>query len=148
MCSCEMGSAERLPAFEQSKGCSVWTASSAAGVFFARDRLSAGFAPDSGLLVLRPVTEAASGFFVALFLDATFDETAFFSLSDFFSFGIRKYGLEFAQIGVNGVAGTGDFSQDNAPRLVTVEGAGRFCISEQAGATVRKNQSPRFVRLE
>jgi hypothetical protein len=100
-----MGSAERLPAFAQSKGCSVWTASSATGVFLVRGRLSAGVALDSDLAVLRLVTEAAFVCFVALSLDAASDVEAFLSLSDFFSFGIRKYGSEFAQFGGNGVAG-------------------------------------------
>jgi len=93
-----------------------------------RGRLSAGFALDSDLAVLRLVTEAALASFNVLFLDAAFDVAAFFSLSDFFSFGIRKYGLEFAQIGGNGVAGRLHPSQGDLPRLVTVEGAERSLL--------------------
>jgi len=126
MCSCEIGAVVGLPDCVESDGCSAWLASCAVGSFFARVRLNAGFNSGSGLAVLCSAAAVDLVPLVAFFLDAVFDSMAFFSLSDFCSFGIRKYGLEFAQIGGSGVAGCGHLSQVGRARLVAV-GDARKC---------------------
>jgi hypothetical protein len=86
---------------------------------------------------------------VAFFLDAVFDSMAFFSLSDFCSFGIRKYGLEFAQIGGSGVAGWPHLTQARRARLVAVEKA-RKCskTGAQRGAPAGENPSLEVVAFK
>ena len=142
MCSCEIGAVVGLPDCVESDGCSAWLASCAVGSFFARVRLSAGFNLGSGLAVLCSAAAVDLIPLVAFFLDAGFDSTAFFSLSDFCSFGIRKYGLEFAQIGGSGVAGWSHLTQAGRARLVAVDKA-RKCskTNAQPGAPAGENLS-------
>ena len=90
MWSCEIGSVVGLLGCVESNGFSGWLASCAGGSFFARVRLSAGFNSGLGLAVLCSAAAVVLVRLVAFFLDAGFASVAFFSLSDFFSIGIRK----------------------------------------------------------
>ena len=131
MCSCEIRSGVWLSDCVESGDCAAWPASFVARFFLTRVRVSAGFEAGLGLAVRIPAAAAVVVPLAEIFSDLDFDSTAFFSLSDFFSFGIRKYGLEFAQFGGSGVAGFRHLSQGGRSRRVTVDGA-KMCVKTPA----------------